>query len=121
MFLLLLPLQALNVTVRDVAAPGPVALPNYEGLIFIFVALGMGFIWLVSIGFLVCAQPLIWVSQRWQSMKNRVDSSAHFCSVELHTFSSRLRAQFGGFRTRETVSGPFSRRVSALRGFSEKV
>ncbi|MEW5303769.1 MAG: hypothetical protein WDW36_006428 [Sanguina aurantia] len=59
--------RVLNVTVRDVAAPGPVALPSYEGLIFIFVALGMGFVWLVSISFLVCVQPLIW----WNVRKNR--------------------------------------------------
>lgn len=78
-----LPMQVLNVTVRDVAAPGPVALPSYEGLIFIFVALGMGFVWLVSISFLVCVQPLIWVSQRRQSMTPTCTAAAaYFCLIK---------------------------------------
>ena len=55
----------LALTVRDVSAPVPLALPRYYGMFYIVFAFFMAAIWVFSLGpFLLFGIPLIWVSVR---------------------------------------------------------
>lgn len=56
--------QAVMVTLRDVAAPRPLALPPYRGQLYIYVALGVGALWMVCTGLLLLAWLLVWFNMQ---------------------------------------------------------
>lgn len=55
-------LQAVGVSVRDLSAPQPLALPAYKGEMYVLVAIAMGGIFMFSAGPLILLGGLIMVS-----------------------------------------------------------
>ena len=69
--------QVIAVTVRDVSAPEPLALPRYSGEISIFAAIAMGGVWMFSSAPLIILFGVVYVSAILQlGIRDRAAKSA---------------------------------------------